>query len=93
MQIKPFRVFVASSLIGLALAGCSGGGDDMSKAQQDALKNPDKTINAQAAAGMSKQGELEKKQLDANAAAGVDARGVPLSKSNLNGASGPGGTK
>jgi len=61
--------------------GCNSGTEaELSKDQIDALKNPSKTIPPEAAAGMAQQGELMKKQAEANKAAGVDSRGVPIGK-------------
>jgi hypothetical protein len=77
-------------VFGVLLAGCSGGTDSpMTKSEENALKNPPKTISKEAAEGMSHMGELVKKQQEANAAAGVDSRGVPLSKSHEAGAGAP----
>ena len=53
----------------------------MSKNEMDALRNPSKTMPPEAVEGMKKQGEMMKKQAEANKAAGVDSRGVPISKS------------
>lgn len=71
------------------MIGCSSG-SEMTSAQVDAIKHPDMKMSPDAQAAMSKQAELQKKQLDANAAAGVDSRGVPLAKSTLGGAATPG---
>jgi hypothetical protein len=71
------------ALIAVAsLVGCQGGSDaEMTKQQADALKSPSKSIPPEAAQGMAKMGEMVKKQAEANKAAGVDSRGVPISKS------------
>lgn len=69
-------------LVGLSVTGCNWpGGSTMTKDELYALKNPSKTIPKAALEGMSHMGEMMEKQRQANAAAGVDSRGVPLSKS------------
>jgi len=73
----------------LSIVGCSGGESDMNKKETDALRNPSKTIPPEAAAGMAKMGELTKKQAEMNKAAGVDSRGIPISKSSGPDAGGP----
>jgi hypothetical protein len=73
----------------LSIAGCSGGESDMNKKETDALRNPSKTISPEAAAGMAKMGDLMKQQAEANKAAGVDSRGIPISKSGGADAGGP----
>ncbi|AIE84063.1 hypothetical protein [Fimbriimonas ginsengisoli] len=77
MQIN--KLFLIA-FVGAALCGCSGSSSEMSKQEVDALKNPPKTIPKEAIEGMKRQGELAKAQMDANAKAGVDARGIPIGK-------------
>lgn len=84
------RFLLAASFAVVILAGCSAGDSTMSKDELNALKNPSKQIPKEAADAMSNMGEMSKKQQEANAAAGVDARGVPINKSNL--PSGAGGS-
>ena len=79
--MKKATLLFLSIVVTASLVGCSGGESDMSKQETDALKNPSKTIPPEAAAGMAKMGEMVKKQADANAAAGVDSRGIPITKS------------
>lgn len=79
-------VAIATSVF---IAGCGAGGSEMTKEEEKALTNPSKTIPPEAIEGMRRQGELQRKQMEANAAAGVDSRGVPLSKSKEAGGAPP----
>jgi hypothetical protein len=67
-----------SALVVLGAAGCNSSEGDLSKADAERLKNPSKTIPPEALEGMAKQGEMMKKQMEANKAANVDSRGIPI---------------
>jgi hypothetical protein len=74
---------VAAVAVSLFAGGCfQTSGSDMTKQEIDAIQHPPLHPDAAAMAGMAKQGEMQKKQLEANAAAGVDSRGVPLAQSH-----------
>lgn len=73
----------------IVLVGCGSGDATMTKDEENALVNRSKEIPPEAVEGMSRMGEMMKKQQEANAAAGVDSRGVPLSKSNERGGAPP----
>jgi hypothetical protein len=74
------NTFLALLLVFVAAVGCSGGGSEMSKDELDRLNNPSKEIPKEAQEGMAKMGDLMEQQKKANEAAGVDDRGVPISK-------------
>ena len=67
-----------------AFVGCGSGEADLSKQDENALKNPSKTIPPEAIEGMKNSGEAVKKQQEANKAAGIDDRGIPIQKSGGN---------
>jgi len=76
--MKASIIFLA--LVGVAMAGCSSE-TKLSESEEQALKNPSKTIPPEAAEGMKNMGEMIKKQQEENAKKGVDSRGIPLDQS------------
>ncbi len=79
--MKKTTTFISALLLTVALIGCGPSDATLSKNEEDSLKNPGKTIPPEAAAGMSKMGDLVKQQQEANKAAGVDSRGLPIESS------------
>ena len=77
--MKTLTTTLVLALLAFACFGCSGG-DDMNKNEEQALKNPNKTVPAAAQAGMANIADMTKKQQEANKAAGVDDQGIPIKK-------------
>jgi hypothetical protein len=76
------HLFFASVLLLGLLTGCSSKDASMTDQELNALKNPGKEIPPEAIKGMSQMGDKMKQQMEANAKAGVDSRGIPLAKTN-----------
>jgi hypothetical protein len=79
--MKRFTPFVWALALGLTLAGCSGGssGTEVSKAQEDAFRNPPKEIPPDSLKAMQKSREEGMKRAAAAraAAGGPGAGNVP----------------